>query len=192
MPGTTPYEAYQAFVTPLASALACVARAKIQPSAGGTAVLHKDHGLYLTRQGDSDYLPLRGKPALELRGRMVYRLIEDPRPGYGPYRVTTRSYTYSLQLDTGEAVVDYHWHPDGNSHEKRPHMHLGSAQLKRGGVISSKHHIPTGRVTFESVIRSAVELGAKPLHDDWAQRLSTTEDLHMRHRSWSVEPASGI
>ena len=104
MPGGTPYDAYQAFVTPLAMALACVAVAKIQPSAGGMKVLHQDHRLFITRQGDSDYVRLKGDPA------------------------------------------------------------------------------------FESVIRTAVELGARPLHDDWAERLDATEDLHVRHRSWSADP----
>lgn len=86
MPGQTPFAAYNAFVLPLATALACVATAKIQPSAGGKEILHKDHRLYLTRQGDSDYVRLKGDPVPELRARMVYRLIEDPRPGYGPIR----------------------------------------------------------------------------------------------------------
>jgi hypothetical protein len=192
MPGRTPNEAYRAFVEPLARALACVATAKIQPSVGGTHVFHRDHNLYLTRQGDSDYVRLRGEPALDFRARMVYRLIEDPRAGFGPIRVTTRAYDYSLRLATGESVVDYHWHPDGVSHEARPHLHLGSAQLQPHGVIGRKHHLPTGRVTFESVIRTAVELGATPLHEDWQQRLEDTETPHIRYRSWSVDPSNEI
>jgi len=192
MPGQTSFEAYNAFATPLEAALACVAVAKIQPSAGGKKVLHEDHRLYLTRQGDSDYVRLKGDPVLELRARMVYRLIEDPRPGYGPIRVTTRAYDYSLRRTTGEAVVDYHWHPEGDSHESRPHVHIGSAQLRGDGVIGNKHHLHTGRVTFESVIRTAVELGARPLHQDWMRRLHATEEPHIQHRSWSADPGSGI
>jgi hypothetical protein len=105
MPGRTPYEAYRAFVEPLAAALACVATAKIQPSAGGTHILYRDHNLYLTRQGDSDYVRLQGEPALDFRARMVYRLIEDPRAGFGPILDTTRAYDYSLRPATGEAVL---------------------------------------------------------------------------------------
>jgi hypothetical protein len=184
MPGRTPHEAYRAFVTPLAAALACVAAAKIQPSAGGMTVLHHTHNLHLTRQSDTDYARLRGNPALELRARMVYRLIEDPRLGYGPIRATTKAYDYSLRLTTGESVVDYHWHPEGRSHERLPHLHLGSAQLRKDGVIGRKHHLITGRVTFESVIRTAIELGAEPLQQDWAERLEAAEKPHILHRSW--------
>ena len=192
MPGRTPYEAYRAFVTPLAKALACVAIAKIQASAGGMSVMHRDHHLYLTRQGYGDYVRLKGERGFELRARMVYRLIEDPRPTHGPIRVTTRAYDYSLRLTTGEAVVDYHWHPGGGSHEELPHLHLGSAQLRQDGVIGNKHHLPTGRITFEGVIRTVIELGATPLHDDWFERLRDTEDLHIRHRSWSADPSREI
>lgn len=192
MPGSSPREAYRAFVTPLAIALSCVASVKVQPSAGGMAVLSKDHNLYLTRQGETDYVRLRGKPSLELRARMVYRLIEDPRPGYGPYRVTTRAYEYSLQRATGEAVLDYHWHPLGGSHEHLPHLHVGSTQLRRDGVLGNKHHLLTGRVTLESVIRTAIGLGVTPLHDDWSERLAATEEPHLRHRSWSADPGREI
>jgi hypothetical protein len=188
MPGTSAYEAYEAFVRPLANALSCLATAKIQPSADGKTVLHQDHNLYLTGLIKSGYVRLQGKPVLELRARMVYRLIEDPRPGYGPIRVTTRAYDYSLRLATGEAIVDYHWHPSGLSAETRPHLHLGSSQLAPDGVIATKQHLSTGRITFESVIRTAIELGAKPKHADWESRLRAAEQPHIEHRTWSMDP----
>ncbi len=192
MPGDSAYEAYVAFVGPLATALSCVAFAKIRPSEGGKNNLHQDHNLYITGHGDDDFVHLKGAPALDLRARMVYRLIEDPRPGYGPIRATTRSYDYSLRLTTGERIVDYHWHPGGNSHEERAHVHIGSSQLMPHGVIAKKSHLHTGRITFESVIRTAVELGATPLHADWESRLEAAEGPHVRHRSWSIDPRTEI
>ena len=42
------------------------------------------------------------------------------------------------------------------------------------------------------MIRTAVELGAEPLHQDWLQRLQATEMPHIRYRSWSADPGSEI
>ncbi|MFI7075622.1 hypothetical protein [Micromonospora sediminicola] len=94
---------------------------------------------------------------------MYYQIITDPREGYGPYRVTTRGYDYSVRQTDGAAVIDYHWHPVGLSHEKRPHLHLGSSQLRADAVLSNKQHILTGRLTFESVIRDLLGMGAAPV-----------------------------
>jgi hypothetical protein len=192
MPGRSAYEAYEAFVAPLASALSCIAVAKIQPSQGGKNVLHEDHNLHITGVANDQYVRLKGEPAFELRARMVYRLIEDPRPAYGPLRVTTKSYDYSLRLATGQGVFDYHWHPDGNSHETRPHLHIGSSQLAADGVIAKKRHLHTGRITFESVIRTVIEIGATPLREDWENRLNAAEWPHIQHRSWSIDPAGEL
>jgi hypothetical protein len=188
MPGRSAHEAYKAFAGPLASALSCLATTKIQPSNGGMNKLYQDHNLYMTGIVGEGYVRLQGEPIFELRARMVYRIIEDPRAGYGPIRVTTRAYDYSLRLATGEAVIDYHWHPDGNSAETLPHLHLGSAQLARDGVLTRKLHVPTGRITFESVIKHAIDLGAKPLRHDWMSKLHAAEQPHIEHRTWSMDP----
>jgi hypothetical protein len=113
MPGRTPYEAYSAFVGPLADALSCVARVKALCSSGGKNALGVVHWLSFGGAGERDYVPLRGAVKLELRVVMRYQIITDERKGFGPYRITTRAYEYSLQQQDGQAVLDYHWHPDG-------------------------------------------------------------------------------
>jgi hypothetical protein len=94
---------------------------------------------------------------------MFYMIIRDNRPDFGPYRVTTRGYDYSVRRADRSKVLDYHWHPAGLSHEQRPHIHLGSAQLADDAVLSNKQHLLTGRVTFESVIRDLIGGRRAPL-----------------------------
>jgi hypothetical protein len=187
VPGRTPQEAFQAFVDPLGRAIACIAHAKFNCSPGGRAEVDKEHQLYLNR---ADHVPLRGRfsngtrmPGLELGVRMRYRIIADT--DNGPYRVTTCAYDHLLTTASGEVILNYHWHPDGNSHVKSPHVHVGASQLSADAVLSHKTHVPTGRVSLEWVIRSAVEFGAEPLHDDWADRLDAVEAPFIEHRSWS-------
>src|SRR4051812_5959406 len=184
MPGRKPYNAFSAFVGPLADALSCVAKVKAVASPGGKTELNKVHDLHLTGVAGNGYVRLGGERRLELRARMYYEIIRDAREGYGPYRVTTKGYDYSLQTDDGCAVVDYHWHPLGQSHETAPHLHIGAAQLREDSVLSRKDHLPTGRITFERVIKTAIEAGATPLKTDWAECLHQTEYRHVLHRSW--------
>lgn len=186
MPGRNPAEAFRAFIDPLADAIGCIARVKCGVTKDGRASVGEVHGLYLTGQGN-EYASLSGKPRLQLRARMRYMIIEDDRPGYGPFRVTTVSYDYSICDEGLAAVLDYHWHPVGESHAITPHVHVGTSQLKPDAVLSKRDHLPTGRMTFESVVRGLVDLGVKPLCNDWEQRvadLTKAEQLHVRHRTW--------
>ena len=189
MPGNTPYEAFSAFVTPLADALKCiVAFPRVEYSSGGSAVLDTKHNLHLTgRHPDNDdYLRL-GSTDIELRARMFYMIIRDEREDYGPFRITTRGYDYSIRKRDGTKVLDYHWHPTGLSDERRPHVHLGSAQLAEGAVLSNKQHLLTGRVTFEAVVRQLISLSVPPRYPDWSDVLDLCETPHLLYRTWSTD-----
>ncbi|MDP9796738.1 hypothetical protein J2S43_005250 [Catenuloplanes nepalensis] len=186
MPGNKPHEAFNAFTTPLVDALECVTtHPRMEFSAGGSSILDQKHNLLLVgRQLKNDgYLRL-GRSPFELRARLKYMLIKDDRENYGPLRVTTCGYDYSIRTTDGAAVLDYHWHPTGLSHEKRPHVHIGSAQLRSDAVLSSKRHVYTGRVTFEAVVRELIELGVEPMSKDWGDLLDMCETPHLLHRSW--------
>ncbi len=192
MPGATPASAVQAFIAPLQQAFSCVAQGKIsirrggsRPKVGqeqqwslndgGAAVLHKRPGF-----------PLSGQ--LELYASMYWRVIEDDREGYGPYRVTTTGYDYSLVIGEKDELWAMHWHAQGRSHEVKPHLHLGDKLLSDNAPVTSSSHLRTGRMTFETAIRWAVACGAQPLHDDWNDRLALAETPHLLFRTWSADP----
>lgn len=126
-------------------------------------------------------------PELEFFAGMQWRLIRDGREGYGPYRVLTLAYDYSLTVDSAELWA-MHWQPAGESWEKRPHLHLGEVILSGASPINRKAHLLTGRMTFENAIRWCIDFGAIPLHDDWNDRLALSEAPHLLNRTWHVNP----
>jgi len=186
MPGSSPREAFNAFITPLADALKCVTEPIVAISPDGRAALNRKHGLYLTgHKLDNDGYVATPGASLELRARMFYKIITDDRPDYGPYRITTLGYDYSVRRSDGAAVFDYQWHPRGLSHEKRPHIHIGSAELSADAVLSNKQHILTGRITFKAVLRNLIGLGVRARFDDWSDQLDLCEAPHLRYRTWT-------
>lgn len=54
------------------------------------------HKLYITGTARDGYVYIGGPRSLEFRARILYEIIRDNRPGYGPYRITTRGYDYSI------------------------------------------------------------------------------------------------
>jgi hypothetical protein len=85
---------------------------------------------------------------------MLYRIVEA-RGARGPWRVRTALWDYSILDDDGKDLLSFHWHP--GSKVQTPHVHLGTAALKRGLALSKKAHIPTGRVSLEEVLPVIVE-----------------------------------
>lgn len=161
--------------------MACVAKTKISVTPGGRDKPDQEHALYL---GLGRPVRLEGPNRLELDLRLRYKIIQDDRRDMGPFRVTTLSYQHTLSTSSGEEIVSYQWHPVGQSHETRPHMHVGVSQLSRSAVLTNKAHVMTGRTSVEQVIRTAIELGAAPRCDDWSDRLDDLEAQFVRHRSW--------
>ncbi|MBI3213163.1 MAG: hypothetical protein HYZ38_05045 [Mycobacterium sp.] len=99
-------------------------------------------------------------------------------PDREPFRVSTREYIYRLVMNKGH-VIEWHWHPQGNSHERRPHIHP---------AIDPKAHLPGPRFAMEDVIESCIQLGAKPSREDWAARLLESGGIHKLYRTWVNEP----
>lgn len=90
---------------------------------------------------------------------------------------TTLGYNYKLEQAGGD-VWRMHWHPDGVSHVRVPHLHVPPEyQVPR----------PCERMTFENAIRWCIEDGA-PLtctRSEAEGHLLLTETPHKLHRSWS-------
>lgn len=185
MPGRNPYQAVEAFIDPIQAAIACLASAKISVSHGGrheVAVTHSwaiNAGRGITLEGRAT-TGLR--VPLTFRATMSYEIVRGERD---EWRVSTRGYHYVIGAASDE-VVGYHWHPDGQSHVATPHVHIGAAALTEDGVLTPKSHLPTERVSFESMIRLLItEFGVEPAAADWHQRLDVSEGVFQLYRSWS-------
>jgi hypothetical protein len=111
----------------------------------------------------------------------LVRTTKDVHPDYRRlrYRVSTRYYNYRVKLDNGDHEILWHWHPIGNSDERRPHIHP---------PFDLKAHMPGPRYALEDVIESCIELGAKHGCDDWRKRLAVTGGRHKKHQTWTNAP----
>jgi len=193
MPGQNPNEAVKNFLAPLQVAIGCITQAHISVSSYRQYVVEEERdwmlnsgeGVVLKRRWATD--ENRPFQQLDFFASMWWKVIEDDRDGYGPFRVTTVGYGYSLLGDDRELWA-MHWHPNGQSDVRYPHIHLGDIVLSGKATVTSKNHLPTSRMTLEAAIRWAIEWGAEPVRSDWEDRLLLAESPHLLFRTWSSNP----
>lgn len=76
-------------------------------------------------------------------------------------RIAT-SFTYG-----GRELLAFHWHPQGASVVKTPHLHVAT-DLQIGDRWLASAHLPTGQIALVDVLWLALEdFGVRPLRDDW-------------------------
>lgn len=178
MPGRSPEEARKAFLQPLQRALSCITDAKLLVSRG-------------KQPGDVEALALSEDP-LRLSSARIgsvqfvlghqFTVIEDrPRS----WRVSTTAYRYHVLDDSGRELIGWHWHPGSGGDPRlsgHPHLHVPA------GVIDRRVHVPTGRVSIESVLRLLLidlEVLPRPAHAaDFEKVLDETEEPFIKHRRW--------
>ncbi len=94
------------------------------------------------------------------------------------WHVSTTAYRYHLLGNDDRELIGWHWHPGTVGY---PHMHAEAA----GGLIDHRVHLPTGRVSIESVIRLLLnDLAVAPRRADHADVLATAERAFVEHRRW--------
>lgn len=131
---------------------------------------HADHSWNLGPLGGGMVFP----GGYCFKASMKYRFVPHPEG----WRVTTLEYIYSLGLVDAQLWA-MHWHPVGDSHETRPHLHVA---IPNAG---DKHeHRPVPRMTFEDAVEWVISSGVKPAREDWHQILSGSKDLHIQFRTW--------
>jgi len=176
VPGKRPREAVKAYLGPLQQNLSIVCKGVLRVNNYDDT----DKPGVLTLESA---VALNGRSDFFLGFTQQYTIIEDPENG--PYRVKTTYYSYTVETEAGEEVFGYHWHPDGDSPIRFPHLHIGPA-VKIGLVeLNRKAHFPTGRVAFEDVVEFLINaLGVKPSGRLWQKVVQKTRVLFDRHKSW--------
>ncbi|MGH3199607.1 MAG: hypothetical protein ACRDOH_05650 [Streptosporangiaceae bacterium] len=171
MPGRTPAAARDAFLSPLHQAISCVTNAQFIRS-GGQQPGDDLEALTLSRE------PLQLRSAvpggLQLRIRHRFRLVQESR---SDWHVSTAAYWYRLDDDAGRELAAWHWHPQ--SRVVYPHAHVSGTPFGRLA------HLPTGRVSIESVLRLLIgDLGVPARRADYAEVLDAAERAFIEHRRW--------
>lgn len=113
---------------------------------------------------------------LYFRVYLVVRCLQERRA----YRLTTHQYGYYLsrgpRLDDA-ALLRWEYDPEQTS-GWWPHVQA-AARLRCGEgneMDLNRVHVPSGRVTLESVIRFLIaDLGVRPAREDWDERLNRSE-----------------
>ena len=182
MAGKTPAAAIDAYLRPLRQTIRCVC-------AQHYAYLYRgqpdDSGLYALVLNRGYPVPLRGQDGRRLlfHVRQQFRVVEAEIPG-SPYKVTTAAYLYGIETPEASEVISFHWNPHGLGKVTTPHVHLGPAVV-HPDALARDLHIPTGRVSLESVVRFPItELGVIPQLPDWEDMLLHNEELFNLWRTW--------
>lgn len=183
MPGRTPEDAVRAFLTPFQAGL-CVldGHAKIT-IAGKKGPFRKGH-VYEWSLNSHNGMKLAQTGTFY--ASMHFEVVdstpdEHDEEHQGCFRCSTRAYNYKLSTPRGSDLWRMHWHPEGVSPAKGPHIHL-PPDLDR--------HLPTGRMAFESALVWLIEFDA-PLRidrDEAKNKVAELEAAHLLYRTWSNVP----
>ncbi|MFG1804878.1 hypothetical protein [Streptomyces sp. NPDC049040] len=107
-----------------------------------------------------------------------------PIPRSERYKVSTKGYMYTITTEDSQEVLGFHWHP-GREAVDEPHLHVGTVNLVQGAPITRKQHIMVGRVAFEDVLGTLMQMGVVPSKVIAPQVLETNLDTFKRYRTWS-------
>lgn len=177
VPAKGPREAHRRYLRFLQKSLSCISSAiwLTGPRPGG-----EEGELALTTSDDP--ISLRGEagPAFLSAGQH-FRTIQDER-FEGEWKVRTEGYAYRVALseETGPFLFAWHWHPNTRPD---PHLHVGADHPEVTEL--PRLHVPTGRVSFEEVVRFLVtDLRVVPARRDWQETLAETESRFRAFRTW--------
>lgn len=189
MAGATEYEAFKNYARPIEAALNCITEAKL-----GHRFRNEVDQLQVLTFDHVRPVPLgRGQVLrrLHLEVTQHYRIVKvdessDPR---GPFHVRTAGYYYSISDHRGSEILVYHWHPEAiRGARDEPHLHIKVKVSSRNDPslddLFSDLHLPTERITIETVVRLLIEqFKVQPIKADWEDILSESEAAHRAYRS---------
>lgn len=164
MPGRTAAEARTAYIALVQRALSCLSDTVVyyRAAAVGEAEI-------LIVSEDPIRLPRETRPALQLTLDEQYTLVQNERIRE-VWGVSRHGYRYQLADNAGREIAAWHWHPQGRSPERRPHLHVADGPL--AGM-----HLPSGPTGVESIFRLLLaEASVRSRRSDWQQVLAEVEE----------------
>lgn len=188
--GNTPAQAVRRYLAPFNAAMRCVHQGTLVAARERDYAAGQESAILLN-EGDPLRLATAVPPAVYLSLGQRFRVVRDDAilPPDGPHRVHTLEYWYQFSLDDERELFAFHWTPETTVAGQRsyPHLHIGTAVLATDPPILPgqlhKRHIPTGRVTVESIVRFAIEeLGVTPRIDTWREVLEAGQRQFDQYR----------
>ena len=162
MRGRTSAEAVNSYRQGVQSLISCLTNSVVDV-AGGYHPAPSPHSLLLN---NGQTVRLAGALRFGLQLQQSY-LIEAPETRGGLWTVRVAAYVYTLSDSDQREILNYHWHPLGNSRIVRPHLHLEQGALVGLSGIRGAH-FPTGPVAIDVFLRFLIEeLSVEPTRPDW-------------------------
>jgi hypothetical protein len=174
--GKTSNQAVKTFLEPIRQAISCLTKHVVtasgfDPNNGRPHVLTINNG---------DPVKLSSSDPISFTFQMQYRIVEAEGER-GQWKVKTAGYNYSIQDESEQEILGYHWHP--NTVLAYPHLHICSAS---GVNLLRKIHLPTGRISVEDVLQLLIEqFKVRPIRQDWQKVLKRTKAGYEKFRTWS-------
>ena len=104
-----------------------------------------------------------------------YRIVESDSPG-DSWMVVETGYRYAVIDDDGRDVLEYHWHPVGESPIVSPHLHIGHGAMI-GRTEIGDAHLPSGLISASHILRMLIrDFGVTPRRSDWESVLDEASD----------------
>lgn len=126
-----------------------------------------------------------GQSGFLLDVRHWYAIVEDDKAKTKPaWRVTTLGYEYSILDSQENEILTYHWDPGAKRGPKYPHLHTTAEATIYFDALTprrtrlDRHHIPTGRVLLEWVVKLLIaDFGVDYRFRNWTNRLAASEAI---------------
>ena len=171
MQGRTPVEAVRNYIDPIQIAVSCVTDSVVSVD-GGYYPSAMPHLLTMNRETP---VRLGGESRLWFLLHKYYRVIESDLPS-DSWMVEETGYRYAVIDTEGKDVLEYHWHPVGESPVVAPHLHIGHGAMIGRAEIGGAH-LPTGQVTISDILRMLIrDFSITPRRSDWEFVLDEASD----------------
>lgn len=174
----TPREAYERYHDALMIPIRCLTSAHVVNNK------HAEAGTEIFFAFSNNPVDLLGSPySLFLLQRV--KVIPHPRIE-GEWKVKTLGYEYAIELTKEKKeVIAFHWNSSVDN-GLRAHIHVGLTG--KGQSLSNKHHIPSGRVSVENVVKFLIEElrvpPAKAYRGTWNDLIEKALQKFNAFRSW--------
>jgi len=127
-----------------------------------------------------------GRPDLLLDVTHQYTIVHVADDQRKPYHVRSRRYLYEVFDLEGKELFLHHWHPEGVSTVRFPHVHAACAPpvslprphaKTRREIDVGRLHLPTSRVPLEDIVELLI----------WDPGIEPRLELRA-HDAWKAEP----
>ena len=167
MRGRTPVEAVNSYLALIQLAVSCASDAVVTVR-GGYYPSESSHALTMY---ENRPVRLGGASRLWFQLRQYYRIVESDLPS-DSWMVQETGYRYAVIDTEGREVLEYHWHPVGESPIVTPHLHIGHGAMAARRELSDTH-LPTGLVSISEILRMLIrDFSVTPRREDWESVLN--------------------